>query len=83
MSQRRNSSYVINDSSRNSNTSNRQSRTSVPRDFNESILSECFTLAIPSSSSYVENDVEKEHKKKESIDNEDVDVQLIKLQQKK
>ena len=80
MSQRRNPSCTVNDSSRNSSISNRQPRTLVLRDFNESILSERLTLAILSSSPYVENDVEKEHKKEESIDNEDVDIQLTELQ---
>ena len=74
MSQRRNLSYVINDLSRNPNTSNRRPRTSVLRDFNESILSKQFILVTLSSSLRIKNDVEKEHKKEESIDNEDVDV---------
>ena len=74
MSQRRNLSYVVNGSSKNSDVSSRQSRTLVLRDSNESILSECLTLIILSSSSYVKNDVEKEHKKEESINNENVNV---------
>ena len=74
MSQRRNLSCTVNDSNRNSSISNRQPRTLVLRDFNESILSERLTLAVLSSSPYVENDVEKEHKKEELIDNEDVNI---------
>ena len=74
MSQRRNPPHAVNDSSRNSDVSDRQSQTSVPRDFNESILSERLTFAASLSSSYIENDVEKEHEKEESIDNEDVNV---------
>ena len=74
MSQRRNFSHVVNDSSKNLNVSDRRSRTSVPRDSNESILSERLTPAAPSSSLCIKNDVEKEHKKEEPIDNEDVDI---------
>ena len=74
MSQRRNSLYVVNDLSRNSNVSNHRSRTSILRDFNKSILSERLTLTVPSSLSYVKNDIEKEHKKEESINNEDVNI---------
>ena len=74
MSQRRNPSYVVNGSNKNSNVSNRQSRTSVLKDSNEFILSERLTLTILSSLSYVKNDVEKEHEKEESINNKDVDV---------
>ena len=83
MSQRRNPLHVINDSSKNLDVSDRQSRTSVLRDFNESTLPERPTPAALSSSPYVKNDVEKEHEKEEPINNEDVDVQLIKLQRKK
>ena len=79
MSQRRNPPYTINDSSRNPGASSRQSRTSVLKDSNESTLSERLTPAAPSSSPYVESDVKKEYEKEESIDNEDVDVQLIEL----
>ena len=74
MSQRRNLSCTINDSSKNSNISNRQSRTSVLRDSNESTLSERLIFTVLSSLSYVKNNVEKEHEKKESIDNENVNV---------
>ena len=83
MSQRRNLLRIINDSNRNPNVNDRQSRTSVFRDFNESILFERLIFTVFSSSSYVENDVKKEHEKEESIDNENVDVQLVKLQRKK
>ena len=74
MSQRRNPPYTVNGSNRNPDVSGRQSRTSVPRDFNEFTLSKRLTLATLSSSPYVESDVEKEHEKEEPIDNENVDV---------
>ena len=74
MSQRRNPSHVTNDSNRNPNVSNRQPRTLVLRDSNESILSERPTLTILSPSPYVKSDVKKEHEKEESIDNKNVDV---------
>ena len=83
MSQRRNLPHAVNGSSRNSSVSGRQSRTSVSRDSNESTLSERPTSAVPSSLPYMKNDVEKEHEKEEPIDNEDVDVQLVKLQREK
>ena len=74
MSQRRNLLRTVNGSNRNSNVSNRQSRTSVSRDFNKSILFKRLTLTILSSLLYVENDVKKEHEKEELINNEDVNV---------
>ena len=83
MSQRRNPSCTVNGSNRNPDVSDRQPRTSAPRDSNKSILSERLTLAVSSSLSYVESDVKKEHEKEEPINNEDVDIQLIKLQRKK
>ena len=74
MSQRRNPPYTVNDSSRNSNTSNHRPQTSVLRDFNESILSKRLTFTVSSLLSYVKSNVKEEHKKEESINNEDVNV---------
>ena len=74
MSQRRNLSYVVNDLNRNSDVSNRRSRTSIFRDFNESTLSKRFTFMTLSSSSYVKKDIKEEYKKEELINNEDVNV---------
>ena len=74
MSQRRNLLRTINDSNRNPNVSNRQSRTSVSRDFNESILSKRFTFTIFSLLSYIKNDIKKEYEKEELINNEDVNI---------
>ena len=74
MSQQRNSSYTVNDSNKNSDVSDRRSRTSVLRDSNKSTLFERLTFTVPSSSSYMKNNVEKEHEKKELINNEDVDI---------
>ena len=74
MSQRRNPPHVVNGSSRNPDVSGRRSRTSTSRDSNEFTLSKRLTFTILSSSSYVKNDVKKEHEKEEPIDNENVNV---------